>query len=124
MYHEAQPGIGGRTVDGTELPAQSGQEKQMLKGRGFLLSQDKKTYIARESGKIELKNNEITIQPLLVVGEVTISTGNLRFNGSIWVRGNVGSGVVIQAKDELIIEGNVATVEALYSQSFVATVSV
>ncbi len=107
VYHEAQPGIGGRTVDGTELPAQSGQEKQMLKGRGFLLSQDKKTYIARESGKIELKNNEITIQPLLVVEEVTISTGNLRFNGSIWVRGNVGSGVVIQAKDELIIEGNV-----------------
>ncbi len=107
VYHEAQPGIGGRMVDGTELPAQGGQEKQMLKGRGFLLSQDKKTYIARESGKIELKNNEITIQPLLVVGEVTISTGNLRFNGSIWVRGNVGSGVVIQAKDELIIEGNV-----------------
>ncbi|MCI8484549.1 MAG: DUF342 domain-containing protein [Lachnospiraceae bacterium] len=107
VYHEAQPGIGGRTVEGTELPAQGGQEKRMLKGRGFLLSQDKKTYIARESGKIELKNNEITIQPLLVVNEVTISTGNLRFNGSIWVRGNVGSGVVIQAKDELIVEGNV-----------------
>ncbi|MEH2941845.1 FapA family protein [Lachnospiraceae bacterium KK002] len=107
VYHEAQPGIGGRTVDGTELPAQNGQEKQILKGRGFLLSQDKKTYIARESGKIELKNNEITIQPLLVVTEVTISTGNLRFNGSIWVKGNVGSGVVIQSKDELIIEGNV-----------------
>ncbi len=107
VYHEAQPGIGGRMVDGTELPAQGGQEKQMLKGRGFLLSQDKKTYIARESGKIELKNNEITIQPLLVVTEVTISTGNLRFNGSIWVKGNVGSGVVIQSKDELIIEGNV-----------------
>ncbi len=107
VYHEAQPGMGGRTVDGTELPAQGGQEKSILKGRGFLLSQDKKTYIARESGKIELKDNRITIQPLLVVNEVTISTGNLRFNGSIWVRGNVGSGVVIQAKDELIIEGNV-----------------
>ncbi len=107
VYHEAQPGMGGRTVDGTELPAQGGQEKHILKGRGFLLSQDKKTYIARESGKIELKDNRITIQPLLVVNEVTISTGNLRFNGSIWVRGNVGSGVVIQAKDELIIEGNV-----------------
>ncbi len=114
VYHEAQPGMGGRTVDGTELPAQGGQEKQMLKGRGFLLSQDKKTYIARESGKIELKNNEITIQPLLVVDEVTISTGNLRFNGSIWVRGNVGSGVVIQSKDELIVEGNV---EAAHLQS-------
>ncbi len=114
VYHEAQPGIGGRTVDGTELPAQGGQEKHILKGRGFLLSQDKKTYIARESGKIELKNNEITIQPLLIVDEVTISTGNLRFNGSIWVKGNVGSGVVIQSKDELIIEGNV---EAAHLQS-------
>lgn len=113
-YHAAQPGIGGRTVDGTELPAQGGQEKHILKGRGFLLSQDKKTYIARESGKIELKNNEITIQPLLVVDEVTITTGNLRFNGSIWVKGNVGSGVVVQSKDELIIEGNV---EAAHLQS-------
>lgn len=99
MYHEAQPGIGGRMVDGTELPAHGGQEKCILKGKGFLLSQDRKTYIARESGKIELKDNKITIQPLLVVNEVTISTGNLRFNGSIWIRGNVGSGVVIQSKD-------------------------
>lgn len=107
VYHEAQPGIGGRMVDGTELPAHGGQEKCILKGKGFLLSQDRKTYIARESGKIELKDNKITIQPLLVVNEVTISTGNLRFNGSIWIRGNVGSGVVIQSKDELIIEGNV-----------------
>lgn len=114
VYHEAQPGMGGRTVDGMELPAQGGQEKPILRGRGFLLSQDKKTYIAREPGKIELKDNKITIQPLLVVNEVTISTGNLRFNGSIWVRGNVGSGVVIQAADELVIEGNV---EAAHIQS-------
>ncbi|MCI9447017.1 MAG: DUF342 domain-containing protein [Lachnospiraceae bacterium] len=114
VYHEAQPGIGGRTVEGTELFAQGGHEKQLLKGRGFLLSQDKKTYVARESGKIELKDGRITIEPLLVVDEVTISTGNLRFNGSIWVRGNVGSGVVIQTKDDLIIEGNV---EAAHLQS-------
>ena len=114
VYHDAQPGMGGRTVEGTELPAQGGQEKHILRGRGFLLSQDKKTYIARESGKIELKDNKITIQPLLVVDEVTISTGNLRFNGSIWVRGNVGSGVVIQAEDELVVEGNV---EAAHLQS-------
>ncbi|MCI9004655.1 MAG: DUF342 domain-containing protein [Lachnospiraceae bacterium] len=107
VYHEAKPGVGGRAVDGTELPAQGGQEKPVLRGRGFLLSPDKKTYIARESGKIELEGNSLTIQPLMIVDEVTISTGNLRFHGSIWVRGNVGSGVVIQAADQLVVEGNV-----------------
>lgn len=113
-YHAALPGKSCRAVDGTEIPAHGGQEKQILRGRGFLLSPDKKTYLARESGKIELKDNKIIIQPLMVVDEVTISTGNLRFNGSIWVRGNVGSGVVIQAADELVVEGNV---EAAHLQS-------
>lgn len=107
VYHGAQPGVGGKDVEGNEIPAQNGHEQPVLKGRGFLLSQDKKTYIAAEAGKIELKNNEITIKPLLVVDQVTISTGNLIFNGSIWVKGNVGSGVVIQTNEDLIIDGNV-----------------
>ena len=108
FFRTGIPQIPAIRKDGSvEIPAHGGQEKQILRGRGFLLSPDKKTYLARESGKIELKDNKIIIQPLMVVDEVTISTGNLRFNGSIWVRGNVGSGVVFRAAAEFVVEGNV-----------------
>lgn len=107
VYHEAEAGSSGRRVDGVTVPGKSGHEKKMLCGRGFVLLEDRKTYVATESGKIELNDNRMEIKPLLVVEQVTAATGNLRFNGSIWVKGNVGSGVIIQVEEELVIDGNV-----------------
>ncbi len=107
VYHEAKPGVSGRNVKGRNLPARMGREKSVLIGKGFSVSEDRKTYTAEISGKIDLKRNHITIAPLLITTDVTTSTGNLRFAGSIWVKGNVGSGVVISASEDLLIEGNV-----------------
>ncbi len=107
VYHEAKPGVSGKNVKGKNLPARMGREKSVLVGSGFVVSEDRKTYTARISGKIDLKRNHLTIAPLLVTGDVTTSTGNVRFSGSIWIRGNVGSGVVVSASEDLLIEGNV-----------------
>lgn len=107
VYHEAKQGVSGKDVKGRELPAKPGNDKPPLIGKGFVLGEDQKTYIAEISGKINLRKNELTIEPLLITTDVTTSTGNLKFSGSIWVKGNVGSGVVISASQELLIEGNV-----------------
>lgn len=106
-YHAAQAGTDGFTVMGENLPARNGIEERMLAGKGFLLQPDKKTYIAAVSGKIELQENYMEISRLLVVNEVTISTGNINFDGSVYIKGNVGSGTYITATEDIIVDGYV-----------------
>lgn len=67
--------------------------------------EDKKTYIAMENGKIELKDNRLVISSLLVLDDVTCATGNVDFDGSIYVRGNVGQGVSIHATRDVLVDG-------------------
>ncbi len=114
FYHEAKAGIDGYDVTGEIVKAQRGFEKKVLSGKGFKLEEDKKTYISMIDGKISLEDNEMSITNHLVLEEVTMATGNVRFNGSIHVLGDVGHGTVIQATNDVVIEGTVeaATIES------------
>ena len=103
VYHEAQEGTPGYTIMGESLATKKGKEKPILTGSGFQILEDKKTYIAMENGKIELKDNRLVISSLLVLDDVTCATGN--FDGSIYVRGNVGQGVSIHATRDVLVDG-------------------
>lgn len=105
VYHEAQEGTPGYTILGESLATKKGKEKPVLTGSGFEILEDKKTYIATVDGKIELKDNKLIISNLLVVDDVTSATGNVDFNGSIYVRGNVGQGVSIHATRDVLVDG-------------------
>lgn len=104
-YHEAQEGTAGYTVTGMELPAKKGKEQPILSGRGFRVLEDGRTYISLEDGKIELEENQIEITRLYILEEVTRATGNIEFDGSVYVKGNVGTGARITAAEDIIING-------------------
>lgn len=104
-YHEAQEGKEGRTVTGKAIPSRKGKELRMLAGKGFELLSDRKTYVAAKTGKIEFVNDKIMITDLLELDDVTISTGNIQFDGSVHIRGNVGKGVSISATKDIIVDG-------------------
>lgn len=104
-YHTAGRGIDGYTVTGRSLPAKKGEEQSMLAGRGFVLLPDKRTYLAVENGKIDLKEGRLEITRLLVLDEMTIATGKVDFDGSVYIKGNVGSGVLIKAQGDIMIDG-------------------
>lgn len=104
-YHEAQEGESGKTVTGKVLPSRKGKELKMLAGKGFELLPDRKTYISAKNGKIEFVDDKIMITDLLLLDDVTISTGNIQFDGSIHVRGNVGKGVSISATRDITVDG-------------------
>lgn len=105
LYHEAEMGKAGYTVTGKELPPRKGHEKSVLSGKGFQLLEDKKTYVATVSGKIELKGQRIEIDKALVIDEVSLATGNVNFDGSVYVTGNVGVGSLIQATGDVVVKG-------------------
>ena len=104
-YHAAEDGKEGKTVTGKIIPPRKGKELKMLSGRGFELLPDRKTYISAMDGKIEFENDKIMITDLLLLDDVTISTGNIEFDGSIHVRGNVGKGATITATKDITVDG-------------------
>ncbi len=106
FYHTAEYGTGGYTVTGRFLPSKKGKEQSVLTGRGFHSLTDGRTYVSLMAGKIQLmEDNRIEITRLCVLDEVTLATGNVDFEGSILVRGDVGSGVVIHATEDIIVNG-------------------
>lgn len=108
LYHEAEYGTPGYTVTGKHLNVKKGHEMNVLTGHGFVLLPDGKTYIAATSGKIDLiDDNKIEITKLYVVEEVNAATGNVDFDGCVYVQGNVGAGSVIRATEDVIVNGAV-----------------
>lgn len=112
LYHTAKFGTAGYTVTGKLLPSQRGKEKSILTGKGFQCLSDGRTYVSCLAGKIELvAENRIEITRLCVLNEVTLATGNVNFDGSVLVKGNVGRGVVIHATEDVIVNGFVEAAE-------------
>lgn len=107
VYHPATAGTSGYTVSGKVLPAKRGLEKQVLTGKNIHADADNVTYVADENGKIELKGYEIVINNVLEVDEVNYSTGNVKFEGSVHIKGNVSTGMVVDAGEDVVIDGNV-----------------
>lgn len=107
VYHPAEDGISGCTVTGKELPARRGREQSALSGKGFYVTPDERTYISKVTGKIDLAGKWLFVSRVCVVNEVTLATGNISFDGCVYVKGNIGKGVVIDATEDIVIEGNV-----------------
>lgn len=106
----AKQGIAGKNILGESVPA--------LMGDDFPLKYDTKSaYEVEEEGKTVLRsktkgvigevNGLLTVQKHLVIdGDVGLETGNLKFDGSIQVRGTVMPGYSIVSSGDISIESN------------------
>ena len=106
-YHRAEPGTDGYTVSGKVLPAQRGMEKGILVGKGFEMKPDRKTYISTIDGMVKMNDTTLEVSRHLEVQDVTLATGNINFDGSMHIKGNVESGVEVRVSEDLEIDGNV-----------------
>ena len=106
-YHRAEPGTDGYTVSGKVIPAQRGIEKGILVGRGFEMQPDKKTYIATISGMVKMNDTTLEVTRHMEVQDVTLATGNITFDGSLHIKGNVETGTEVNVTEDLEIDGNV-----------------
>lgn len=104
-YHEAARGKNGISVLGRAILAKKGKEKDMLSGKGFTLLADQKTYLAAETGVIVYHEGYLEISRLLILEDVTLASGKVDFDGSVYIKGNVGNGTHIKATENIIIDG-------------------
>ncbi|MCR5774275.1 MAG: FapA family protein [Lachnospiraceae bacterium] len=113
IYHDAEAGEDGYAVNGTAISGKKGIEKELLKGKGFNLSQDKHTYTAAMDGVVELSGNILNVIKHMEVGDVTLATGNIDFDGSVHVKGNIENGAVVKAAGDIVVDGNVGGAEII-----------
>lgn len=114
FYHKAEDGIDGYDVEGNILKSTRGKEQSILAGNGFQMDSDRCTYYAKIDGMVKLDGDRLEVSEMLEVEDINSSIGNIVFNGSVHVRGNVGAGVTIRAGKDIIVDGFIegATLEA------------
>lgn len=107
LYHPATRGVDGESVTGSKITGRNGAEQKVLTGKGFNKSEDGTEYFAAVSGIIEYveKSNKVIISESLEVDEVTNATGGIDFEGNVHVRHDVGSGSIIKATGDVMVDG-------------------
>jgi uncharacterized protein len=100
------PGVKGRTVMGTEIPALDGKPASLPRGRNVEVSEDGQSLMATIDGQVNNSDGKIKIfAGYEVPADVDNSTGNINFVGNVSVRGNVLSGFSIEAGGNVEVWG-------------------
>ena len=108
IYHPATNGVYGYDVTGKLIHPKKGVNLPRLKGKGFTILDDGVTYAAEFTGCIDQKNDYIEISALYKVkGNLTAGHGNIKFDGDVFITGDVGSRVTIEATGNVTVNGNV-----------------
>jgi uncharacterized protein (DUF342 family) len=108
----AVPARDGSTVTGEVLPAVTeGTIEELRPGVNTELSETGDRIIAIEDGNACLKSGEVCIEPVVTVENVDYSTGNIAFDGSVVVKGNVADGFTVKADGTVQVEGFVGKVD-------------
>ena len=102
-------GEAGENVLGQALPARPGKEAMyasQLKG-ACVDPSDPAILVAEISGQPLLVNNGMTVEPTVTLNTVDLSTGNITFDGSVNVTGDVHAGMTIGATGDIHVAGTV-----------------
>lgn len=107
-YYGAIDGVMGYTVKGKPLIPYRGKDKRPLKGKGFIVSEDKTLYTAAFTGKVECKDERLVVTNTFdVKGDIDFLTGDISFDGDVLIRGNVEVGMSVVATGNVTVEGHV-----------------
>ena len=108
-------GTPGMDVYGNVLSAKRGKEVNIRPGKNVEVDSEGLKFSSLKDGQVYISENKLNVSEIFEVpGDVDTSTGNINFNGTVAVRGNVQSGFTIEATGDIHINGVVeaATLKA------------
>lgn len=108
----AVPPQSGINVYGRPVIPPPPKDVDFVAGNNTRSSSDGKQCFATIAGEAKLEKKMIHVSPVLTIsGDVCLDTGNVTFNGTVQVFGDVRSGFYIKAKRDIIIHGMVESAE-------------
>lgn len=100
------PGIPGKTVVNTDVPALDGKPAILPRGRNVEITEDGQNLIAGIDGQVNYIEGKANVFcNYEVAADVDNSTGNINFIGNVIVRGNVLSGFTVEAGGNVEVWG-------------------
>lgn len=104
----AERGKGGKTLFGRYLEATNGKDIKVEVGANVHFDGDGLTMISDIAGQVLLVNGRVTVEPVLTLDKgVNIKTGNIKFVGSVIIKGNVDDGFDVEASGNIDVSGTV-----------------
>ncbi len=93
----AERGKGGKTLFGRYLEAKNGKDIQIQLGANVKLDRDGVTIKAEIDGEVMLVNGKVTVEPVKYLDAVNVKTGDVKFVGTVIIKGNVQEGYRVEA---------------------------
>lgn len=101
-----EQGTPGFTVKGKKIAAKPGKPSAIKASEGTsLLESDESILIASTNGMPKHEDNSVSVHRLLELDAVDVGTGNIRFDGSIFVKGNVCQSMKLFATEDIVVGG-------------------
>ncbi|WP_026508742.1 DUF342 domain-containing protein [Butyrivibrio sp. MC2013] len=103
----ADMGDPGVNVYGNPMKPKPVKIKHLHFGNNIELSEDKLTITSMVDGHVSLQDGKVMVSNVLNLQNVDASTGNIDYDGSVIVEGDVTSGFSIKAGGNIEIKGNI-----------------
>ena len=99
------PGEYGMSVMGEKIKPRDVKKSVLRYGRNIILSEDKLVLTAETAGHVTLVEDKVFVSNVFEVENVDNSTGNIEYDGSVKVNGNVCTNFSIKAKGNIEVNG-------------------
>ncbi|WP_417440078.1 DUF342 domain-containing protein [Idiomarina abyssalis] len=102
----------GFTVFGQKLEAHDGEDRDFKPGEGTRVSEtDSNLIVADRTGMPSFNDNSVQVDDVMQLNNVDVSTGHVKFKGSVIVSGNVSEGMKVTCSGDITVGGYVDSAE-------------
>lgn len=108
------PGDYGCNIMGGRIKPRDVRKAVLKYGNNIELSEDRKTLTSMVNGHVSLIDENVFVSNVYEVENVDTATGNIDFEGSVQVNGNVASNFSVKAQGNVIVNG---VVEGAYIEA-------
>ena len=99
-------GSSGMNVFGEEIKPRTVKTAKLDYGKNITLSEDGTEIYSDVTGHVNLVNNKVFVSDVFEVpADVDNSVGNIQYEGSVLIHGNVKTGFSVEATGDVIVEG-------------------
>lgn len=116
----ATKGKPGYTVLGASIPPKAGTDSPLKEGKGSMFDKsDPNLLLATQFGMPIIKKSTVDVDPSLILKNVDVTTGHIKFKGSLVVSGNIEPGMIVRATGSVTVGGFIESADVQAQEDIV-----